>query len=70
MSGVQVTKQEFSDLQKKNYPLGLYYYIQQLDDTTLIYHGLIIATAFQLFAEFTSKEELVEWYKQEKAGIF
>lgn len=70
MIGVQVTKQEFSDLQNKNYPLGFYYYIQQLDDTTLVYHGLIIATAFQLFAEFTNKEELVEWYNREKNGIF
>jgi hypothetical protein len=69
MKPKQLTKQDFHDTQYNNYPLGAFYYIQELDETTNIYHGLIITNRYQLFAEFTNAPDLAEWAQKELSGI-
>ena len=61
----KLSKQEFHDTQYNNYPLGAFYYIQELDETVNIYHGLIITNQYQLFAEFTSLPDLEAWAVKE-----
>lgn len=65
MSIHKLTKQSFHDTQYNNFPLGGFYYVQELDDTTNIYHGLIITNQYQLFAEFTRLDDLESWVARE-----
>jgi hypothetical protein len=69
MKLTKLTKQEFNDTQYQNYPLGAFYYIQSLDDTTFIFHGLLITNRFQLFAEFTRFDDLEDWVRRETPEI-
>ena len=65
MTITKLNKQAFHDTQYNNYPIGAVYYVQELDDTTKIYHGLIITTQYQLFAEFTRLDDLETWVARE-----
>jgi hypothetical protein len=65
----KLTKQEFNDTQYNNRPIGAFYYIQELDETVNIYHGLIITNRYQLFAEFTNLPDLQDWAIKEFPDI-
>ena len=69
MKLTKLTKQEFHDTQYNNRPLGAFYYIQELDEKTFIFHGLIITNRYQLFAEFTRFDDLENWVKQETPSL-
>lgn len=61
----KLTKESFNDTQERNYPIGAFYYTQELDPTTTVYQGLIVTTQYQLFAEFTKLTDLESWATQE-----
>jgi len=69
MKLTKLTKHQFHDIQYDNRPLGAFYYIQELDEATLIFHGLIITNRYQLFAEFTRFDDLENWVLQETPPI-
>jgi hypothetical protein len=65
----KITRQEFSDVQFNNFPLGAFYYVQEFEISPNIYHGLIITNQYQLFGEFTKEEDLFDWFVREYPSV-